>query len=186
MQVQKQKIRLEIIAKCKEISSADRVEYEALAFKHLQPLLEAVSSIVIYHAYTWEFSLNRIIEFCLQNGKKLYQPLAYRHSRHMGLIPYSPTEQEVFSEPDYIPSNQLEWYNVDLIIVPLVAVDSHGHRLGKGGGYYDTTLAGVAQPQLCGIGYSCQIVEGSLPQERFDLSLDYFVSNIGLTNFYGK
>jgi 5-formyltetrahydrofolate cyclo-ligase len=106
----------------------------------------------------------------------------------MLLMPFHPNITNIFAEPDYIPTDSIEWYNVDLIILPLVAIDRRGYRLGKGGGYYDTTLNAIRylqgdRPKLCGIGYSCQIYSGNLPVAEFDVPLDYFVSEDGLISF---
>jgi 5-formyltetrahydrofolate cyclo-ligase len=68
---------------------------------------------------------------------------------------------------------------LDLICTPLVAFDSHGHRLGMGGGYYDRTLAHWfktgegAQPM--GLAHDCQHVE-QLPTEAWDIPLPKIIT----------
>ena len=182
MHIEKQRIRKEVIAKCKQIALSDRIKYEHDALIHILPILNQANTIVIYHALNFEFNLSGIIEYCLLHEKKLYQPLAYRERRLMHFVPYQQQQSQIFSDAEHIPLNTIEWYNIDLILMPLVAVDLQGHRLGKGGGYYDTTLArlGRKRPLLCGVGYSCQLISQDLPYESFDVNLDYFVSESGL------
>ena len=103
-------------------------------------------------------------------------------------MPYDPGMKNIFVESDYIPYRPVRWYNVDLIILPLVVIDKLGYRLGKGGGYYDATLGDIIDlkeslPKLCGAGYSIQMYLGALPNESFDVQLDYFVSENGLISF---
>ncbi len=75
----------------------------------------------------------------------------------------------------------------DLVIVPLLAFDSRGFRLGYGGGFYDRTLSALRaeNPGLLavGIGYGVQHSPEALPTDKFDQALDYMVTDTGLWNF---
>ena len=64
-----------------------------------------------------------------------------------------------------IPLNRL-----DLILVPGVAFDLHGRRLGRGKGFYDQLLAGV-RGTTCGVGFDEQIV-AEIPIEPHDIHLN--------------
>lgn len=59
--------------------------------------------------------------------------------------------------------------SLDLILVPGVAFDLHGHRLGRGKGYYDQLLR-VLGGTTCGVAFDQQIV-GSIPVEPHDVSV---------------
>ncbi len=182
----KEEIRRQIIDKCKGLDTDYRKQAEQLVLQNTIPLLEKANSIAIYHAYAWEFNLRVIIEYCLKHGKKLYQPVAYRNSRQMDLIEFEQNNSQIFSVPD----NTLffrKWYNLDLVIMPIVAVDQNGYRLGKGGGYYDTTLASISNQSIlkCAIGFNCQQLEIDIPVEPWDIKLDYFVTENSLINFIG-
>ena len=71
----------------------------------------------------------------------------------------------------------------DLILVPLLAFDRRGHRLGFGAGFYDRTLAALraARPEVVAIGlaFACQEVE-ALPVEPHDQPLDGVASERGV------
>ena len=66
-----------------------------------------------------------------------------------------------------------------LLLVPLLAFDRAGYRLGYGGGFYDRTLARLrpADPQCLAVGlaYAAQEVE-AVPREATDLALDWIVT----------
>ncbi|MFN7710093.1 MAG: 5-formyltetrahydrofolate cyclo-ligase [Holosporales bacterium] len=68
-----------------------------------------------------------------------------------------------------------------LIFVPLVAFDDHGHRLGRGKGYYDRALAalGPPRPLTLGIAYGVQRT-AQLPVAPHDVPLDAVLSEAGL------
>jgi 5-formyltetrahydrofolate cyclo-ligase len=73
----------------------------------------------------------------------------------------------------------------NLVLVPLLAFDATGHRLGYGGGYYDRTLAGLraAGPVTSiGIAYAGQEIP-AIPHEANDQRLDMVLTELGLRRF---
>jgi 5-formyltetrahydrofolate cyclo-ligase len=65
---------------------------------------------------------------------------------------------------------------LDLLIVPGLAFDAGGERLGRGGGFYDRVLTGVARPRLCvGLAYAAQIVS-EVPRQGHDGRVDRVVT----------
>ena len=83
-----------------------------------------------------------------------------------------------------IPEPLAHWPHAtpDVLLVPLLAFDGTGHRLGYGGGYYDRTLAALDVPAF-GIAYAGQEV-ASLPAEPHDRRLDGIVTENGLRLFH--
>ncbi len=76
---------------------------------------------------------------------------------------------------------------LDLILLPLVAFDARGRRLGMGGGYYDRTLAFLGhrlrrRPRLVGLAYRWQEVP-CLPAEPWDMPLDAVITDGGVRRF---
>lgn len=70
---------------------------------------------------------------------------------------------------------------MDLIVVPGVAFDRAGNRMGHGRGYYDRLLAPIAamppgqRPQLVGLAFECQLFD-YLPCEPHDIKMDYVIT----------
>lgn len=77
---------------------------------------------------------------------------------------------------------------LDVLMVPLVGFDDHGHRLGMGGGYYDATLSYLRnrkkwrRPYLIGLAFECQRA-ATIPAEPWDIRLDAVLAENGLTRF---
>jgi 5-formyltetrahydrofolate cyclo-ligase len=72
-----------------------------------------------------------------------------------------------------------------VLLVPLLAFDAEGYRLGYGGGYYDRTLAALRVRQTVlaiGIAYAGQEIP-AVPHEAHDLRLDAVLSETGLKRF---
>ncbi len=73
----------------------------------------------------------------------------------------------------------------DLILMPLVAVDAAGNRIGMGKGHYDRALPGLraAGARLIGCGWGFQRIDEQLVPDRWDVSVDGFASPDGLEMF---
>lgn len=78
------------------------------------------------------------------------------------------------------------WCEPDILIVPMLAFDGLGYRLGYGGGFYDRTLARLrgngGHVQAIGIAYAAQRTD-SLPRDATDQPLDAIVTEQGLHRF---
>ena len=72
-------------------------------------------------------------------------------------------------------------WTLDIILLPLVAFDRHGNRMGMGGGFYDRTLAPLdgspmKRPLLIGLAHHCQEVE-QLQTQSWDIPLDIIATD---------
>lgn len=73
------------------------------------------------------------------------------------------------------PQNQAYKGNFDLIIVPGMAFDRQGHRLGRGKGYYDRFLSNYSNVYKIGLCFDFQLVE-NVPCEKHDQVMDEIIS----------
>ncbi|HCK32282.1 MAG: hypothetical protein CMH32_02860 [Micavibrio sp.] len=74
----------------------------------------------------------------------------------------------------------------DIFLVPLLAFDKKGNRMGYGGGYYDASLAfykRLKQSVAIGIAYEEQLWSSPLPIEPHDVPLDYIVTPAAIRKF---
>jgi 5-formyltetrahydrofolate cyclo-ligase len=81
-----------------------------------------------------------------------------------------------------VPSPDEPEVTPERLIVPLLAFDSGGYRLGYGGGFYDRTLAklrGLGTVCAIGFAYAGQEVD-SVPRESFDQQLDWLATETSL------
>jgi 5-formyltetrahydrofolate cyclo-ligase len=186
------KIRSEIINLCSTLSPIYKQNAIAMLSEHLQELISTANKICIYRARDWEPSLDLVILKSMQQSKQLYQPRAVLDNKSMLCERYHEHKNRLFVKTDGLDDleNLIQWHELDIILIPLVAVDKlRGTRLGRGGGYYDTSLNAVKKKNpniiFCGVGYNCQIV-AHVPQEKHDVCLDFFVSESGLINFNRK
>lgn len=86
----------------------------------------------------------------------------------------------------YDHENIEEYVTPDILLVPLLAFDKKGMRLGYGGGYYDTTLDVLHRKKdvlSIGVAYQEQLWDGALPREDHDHPLDFVVTPENVYNF---
>ena len=99
-------------------------------------------------------------------------PLSFRRWQFGAPLVAGPfgTRQPPPEAPDVIP---------DFLLVPLLAFDRHGHRLGYGGGYYDRTLAALPQAILLGVAFANQCLD-AVPSGPNDISLPRIATEAGI------
>lgn len=76
-------------------------------------------------------------------------------------------------------NEKTKWLEPDIFLVPLLAFDRKGHRLGFGGGYYDTTLAHYREKKdiaAVGIAYAEQACLFHLPSDDHDMVMDWVIT----------
>jgi 5-formyltetrahydrofolate cyclo-ligase len=84
-------------------------------------------------------------------------------------------------EPDAAWGDTVSAQRLDIVLLPLVAFDRHGSRMGMGGGYYDRSLAfrnhrqHWKKPLLIGVAYSCQ-ESSQLPVNPWDIDMDLIIT----------
>ena len=84
-----------------------------------------------------------------------------------------------------VPVESAPLVEPDVLLVPLLAYDRHGYRLGYGGGFYDRTLGRLrAQKPVTAIGvaFAGQVVE-SVPRDTHDQPLDWMLTERGPVQF---
>jgi 5-formyltetrahydrofolate cyclo-ligase len=94
-------------------------------------------------------------------------------------MPGEPTRPGVWDIP--VPVDAAAEVQPDVLLVPMLAFDRRGYRLGYGGGYYDRTLAGLRAKKAIvaiGIAYSGQEID-EVPHGNWDEPLDWIVTERG-------
>ena len=145
----KNDLRKLIRSKRAQISHADAVLAGDKLLEVLKPLLTIAENIAIYHASGSELNLDPVIRNCMASGKNIFTPIATRSTKIMRFEQiFDNTSRDIFYPEDYELVSELKWYNLDLVLLPLVAVDIHGYRLGQGGPRRSAPRAGP-RPRAC-------------------------------------
>lgn len=121
--------------------------------------------------HVWQLRLPRDVVYCLpvlhEDGCLRFAP--WRPGAPLVANRYGIPEPDVADDASFAADA------MDLVVVPLVAFDARGHRLGMGAGWYDRSFAfrseRAAPPWLVGAGFAVQQVDALSP-ESWDIALD--------------
>ena len=138
-------------------------------------LKENIKTIGLYWPMPYELDTRPLINLLLQKKIEVYLPSIF-------------SNQLIFTKwqlNDALEYNRLKFYeprkklirkNPELILVPMLAFDKKGHRLGYGKGYYDKFFEKNRDLTYSGYAYNFQEVKG-LPFEHFDLKCNAIITN---------
>lgn len=130
-------------------------------------------SFFVYLSYSSEAPTDKLIARLTAAGKRIYAPRA--EGKEMAAVPLG----EDFSLSPYGIREPLgsPWAgSIDVAVVPLLAADEQGNRLGYGGGYYDKFLKSRPETLAVGWCFDFQLVK-EVPREAFDEKIDYLVTD---------
>jgi len=144
-------------------------------------ILDGHKNIACFLSFDGEIPTQAVIQhICKQNKRCFFPKLKPNKSNQLWFMPYQLGAKLVpnrfnIPEVDLLPNHAVAVSKLDLVLLPLVAFDSHGHRLGMGGGFYDATFAHLREsrkrPLFIGLAYDFQLMD-DLPNDRWDLPLD--------------
>lgn len=177
-------LRAKVLGLRKEISQSDLEIRNRQIEEHLLSS-ELVRRATTIHCFVSmkdkvEVETRESIRGFLNQNKTVVVPviednLHLRHSRIDSLDSLMTNSWGV-SEPKKVQEVDLE--TIDLILVPALAVDLQGNRLGYGKGFYDRFLAGMAIPKI-GLCFE-EFVYQEIPFEKHDIKLDGIISEKGV------
>lgn len=138
--------------------------------------------IMCYIDFRNEVKTEEIIRTSLENGKKIIIPISVVKTRQLILSQLLDYDKELESGTYGILEPKKEFIRrvspelIDLVLVPGVAFDRRGYRIGYGGGYYDRFLPKVKRstPKVA-LAFDIQMVE-YVKKGRYDIPMDYIIT----------
>ncbi len=183
---QRRELRQKLAERRKALTPAERIAAAQGLRRSLEQLPEYLTDARVagYWATNGELPLNIVIPPLAARGQQFLLPVIGTGKR-LRFAPWRAGEEvqpnrHGIPEP-VAPSELLEPFQLDLVLVPLLGFDRRGHRLGYGGGYYDRSFAFLneqvrpTEPLLVGVAYAFQ----ELPQiddAAWDVPLDFIAT----------
>jgi 5-formyltetrahydrofolate cyclo-ligase len=185
----RQQLRREMRTRRRSLSPRQQREASRRLLANLirQPVFRRARHIALYLPNDGEIDPTPVIELCWRLGKHTYLPVLHpiRHNR-LWFVPYrrnTRMQRNIYRilEPVLAGAPRRPAWALDLVLLPLVAFDASGARMGMGGGYYDRTFSfkqrkGPQGPPLIGLAHDIQRVE-ALPVESWDIPLAGIVTD---------
>jgi 5-formyltetrahydrofolate cyclo-ligase len=179
----KKSIRKDIQLLLERISTEDRKVWERKLLERASQMMSSYSGFWgIYNALPLEPQLNKLLSLCpqirwcyprveVESGLKFYE-VGQNGEWLLGNF-------KNLKEPDPKTSKLIKLEEMQGCLVPGLAFDRRGYRLGWGKGYYDRTFANFKGVKV-GVLFSLQILESDLPNETHDICMDFLLTENGI------
>ena len=147
------------------------------------PIYKTSKSVMLYLSFENEIDSSEIIEDCFREGKRVIVPFC--DNSDMSITPTEikdtitdlHTSKMGYIQPKRESLSPVDISDIDLIILPGIAFDRKGYRVGFGAGYYDRFLAEVNfKVPTIGLAYDFQIIDSFIQMEDYDIPIDYVMT----------
>ena len=180
----KDSLRQQVLRSRQERGAEQRLMVaDAIAAHLLAAPFAQVDRIACYLSMGTEPGTGPLITGLLKRGADVIVPVTSSEDRQMEWVLFDPAAPLRLStigipEPDGPRLGHDALEDVGLVIVPAMAVDHAGNRLGRGAGYYDRALASVTAP-VCAVVHANELME-SVPNDDHDVRVQMAVTETGL------
>lgn len=179
---QKDKVRKACLWQRTSLGEKERINKSIIIQNRLMNLLEyrQAQTVMLYLNFREEVETTALAEAVIASGKKLVLPRCASHGIILP-IEVGDLEQDLelgaygIREPK-LTLRATEPSEIDLIIVPGVAFDLQGNRLGYGGGYYDRFLMRLKPlTPMIALGFECQVIK-QVPVDKLDVKMTMLIT----------
>lgn len=142
----------------------------------LSARFEMSATLALYSPVNQEVATDMIFASALKAGKRVCYPRVDQDALQFYAVhTLNDLKPGSFGVSEPVPAQAVDPGDIDLIIVPGIAFDVHGFRLGYGKGYYDRFLSVQAEVVSVGLGFEFQI-HPALPVASHDQKLSYLAT----------
>ncbi len=179
----KRALRREAIVRRAAVANTGSVAASAVAAHFLRAVPIAPDAVISgYWPLADELDPRPLLEELAAAGHLLGLPVVVGRGRPLGFRAWAPGA--TLEQADFVisvPLDDAPRVNPDVLLVPLLAYDDEGYRLGYGGGYFDRTLTALraaGSVLAVGLAYAAQRV-AAVPHGSEDERLDWLVTETG-------
>ena len=180
-EINKNTIRIQYLAKRDRLDAMLAAEADkGLSARLMEVIAATATTIAGYRPIRREADPTLAMQECARRGQKLCLPIIEAQDKPLYFRRWK--MEEPLEKGRYgveVPQASSPTAKPEVLLVPLVAFDRRGYRLGYGAGYYDRTIRALREQgrvlQAIGVAYSLQEV-AELPAETFDERLDMIVT----------
>lgn len=174
--MKKEQIRSLIKAHKTLLSATERENASARVWNALEDTLAFIMAdkVLLYHSLPDELETR---EFLNKWGGRKHLYLPRVNGVNLDILPFDGRRMQsgAFSIQEPEGSDVEPVDNIDLIIVPAVAYDRTGNRVGRGKGFYDRLLS-KARAATIGVGFDFQLIDGLIEAEPHDIRVDMVIT----------
>ncbi len=179
----KLKIRVEMLKKLKSHDKASSLKKSgAIKIKLFNDILFKKAKVVMFYvSKDYEVNTHDMIDDAILNGKTVVVPKTENETKMLSVYEISSRSELLpggmgIMEPQANSSKSAKLEAIDLIIVPGIAFDKLGHRIGHGKGYYDRFLKKISEgTSTIGLAFDFQVVD-KIPASATDFPVQKVIS----------
>lgn len=172
----KEDIRYAAKIKRKYFQGLRREYADECIFDNFLNAFGGLESFFIYNSFGTEADTQKIISYLKAAKKRVYLPRV--EGENIVPVPLGETKSGAYGIKE--PTGQAFTGDIDVTIIPLLAVNRRGYRIGYGGGYYDRYLKD-AKTLKVGLCYDFQIA--NFDEDGWDKRLDRLLTEKGIYHF---
>ncbi|MDQ3247390.1 MAG: 5-formyltetrahydrofolate cyclo-ligase [Pseudomonadota bacterium] len=167
----------------RSLSDGDRALLERRLAEHLTSLCAGARVVAGYHPLGSEISPLIAMEEARSVGAIVAFPAFHDPAKPFRFVAGDPSVGGPFGILQ--PRASAPPVEPDLVLVPLIAIDSRGTRLGRGKGHYDRALGRLRRggARLIGVGWPLQRLDRDIPRDEWDVPLQAFACPDGVETF---
>jgi 5-formyltetrahydrofolate cyclo-ligase len=165
------------------LSPEDATSLSVRIEQHLKQEINGENPVMVYASKAHEVDTHGLITWLLSHGIEVVVPIIEQETRSLRLSYLrnpAVLRSSTFSVPEplgnEIPASP---ERIRVVVVPMIAFDRRGFRLGYGAGYYDRFLSAHPWMKKIGIAFSCQEVD-AVPADENDVPMDLIVTEKGV------
>lgn len=180
----KKGLREAIINKRNNLSEDEILAKSMLIFKKLKQMdyYKNATRIMLYISFNNEVLTDIIIEDIIQSGKQVFMPVTVPRTKDIIVSELINKNDDLeigtfgVLEPKKDKLRPHPPHDLDLVIVPGVAFDSRGYRIGYGAGYYDRFLPNVPTfvPKVS-LAFDLQLIN-RVPKDDYDIPVEHIIT----------
>lgn len=164
--------RRDLLSEDERSAKSQRIVERVLAL----PEVGAAGTVMAFWSFGSEVQTSALIALLHEAGKRVVLPrVAVGEIAAIAYAPGDPVAATSFGAKEPVGADVVPSEDVDVVIVPGVAFDRHGGRVGYGGGFYDRLFSRAPAVPAIAVAFAVQLVD-EVPQGRSDSRVDAIVT----------
>jgi len=165
------------------LSPAEILEKSGCICRNLLDVLDGTNSLLVYASKPPEVNTQALIGRLIAQGKTVIVPIIEKDTKTLRLSYLdnpAVLQESTFRVPEPV-GHELPAHASDVkaAVIPMLAFDKLGNRLGYGAGYYDRFLSSHPHLTRIGLAFACQELE-EIPADATDAGMDIIVTDTSI------
>ena len=174
--MKKQDIRRSVRASKALLSDAEKISAARSVFSRLEEsaAFTLAEKVLMYHSLPDELSTLNFLDKWAER-KRFFLPRV--NGVNLDILPYDRSSLRLgaFQIEEPQGSDFTDIGEIDMVVVPAVAYDRHGNRVGRGKGFYDRLLSSSKAVKV-GVCYDFQLIDDDIDAEPHDVKVDIVIT----------